>query len=106
MLSLIIFFPLVSAVVLALIPASGPNLARWFWVAVTTIEVGLAVWLWAGYSASAGGLAYEQQVPWIPTVRSSYHVGLDGLSLPLVVLTNIVFLADRKSTRLNSSHPV
>ncbi|MEH6822215.1 MAG: NADH-quinone oxidoreductase subunit M, partial [Dietzia psychralcaliphila] len=93
MLSLIIFLPLVAALVVALTPGASPSVARWGWIAVTTAEVGLAVWLWAGYSASAGGLAYEQQVPWIPTVRSSYHVGLDGLSLPLVVLTNIVFLA-------------
>ncbi|CCQ14499.1 proton-translocating NADH-quinone oxidoreductase,chain M [Rhodococcus sp. AW25M09] len=93
MLSLIIFLPLVAALIVALTSATGPSVARWSWVAVTAAEVGLAVWLWAGYSASAGGLAYEQQVPWIPTVRSSYHVGLDGLSLPLVVLTNIVFLA-------------
>ncbi|MGB3771149.1 MAG: NADH-quinone oxidoreductase subunit M [Rhodococcus sp. (in: high G+C Gram-positive bacteria)] len=93
MLSLIIFLPLVAALVVALTPAMGPSVARWSWVVVTAAEVGLAVWLWAGYSASAGGLAYEQQVPWIPTVRSSYHVGLDGLSLPLVVMTNIVFLA-------------
>src|SRR5699024_505038 len=35
----------------------------------------------------------EQQVPWIPGVNSSYHVGVDGLSLPLVAMTTIVFLA-------------
>lgn len=93
MLSLIIFLPLVAALVVALTPGASPSVARWGWITVTTAEVGLAVWLWAGYPASAGSLAYEQQVPWIPTVRSSYHVGLDGLSLPLVVLTNIVFLA-------------
>jgi NADH-quinone oxidoreductase subunit M len=40
-----------------------------------------------------GGFAYERQLQWIPSVNSSYHVGLDGLSLPLVILTTGLFFA-------------
>ena len=50
--------------------------------------------LWAAYDAPASGeLAFEEQARWIPGVGSSYHVGVDGLSLPLVVMTTVVFLA-------------
>ncbi len=38
-------------------------------------------------------LAFEQQVTWIPGIGASYHVGLDGLSLALVVMTTVVFVA-------------
>src|SRR5699024_4939240 len=38
-------------------------------------------------------LAFEEQVPWIPGVNSSYHIGVDGLSLPLLAMTAVVFLA-------------
>ena len=38
-------------------------------------------------------LAFDEQVPWIPGVNSSYHVGVDGLSLPLVIMTAVLFLA-------------
>jgi NADH-quinone oxidoreductase subunit M len=38
-------------------------------------------------------LAFEEQVPWIPGVGTSYHVGVDGLSLPLLALTAVIFLA-------------
>src|SRR5699024_11078659 len=38
-------------------------------------------------------LVFEEQVAWIPNAGVSYHVGLDGLSLPLVALTAVLFLA-------------
>src|SRR5699024_9435315 len=50
--------------------------------------------LWAGYEdPGPNALAFEEQVPWIPGVNSSYHIGVDGLSLPLLAMTAVVFLA-------------
>ena len=93
MLSLTVFFPLAAALVLA-IPRLGDALARWWWVAASLVETLLVTNLWWGYRTPAsGGLAYEERVAWIPGVNSSYHVGLDGLSLPLVAMTSVVFLA-------------
>ncbi len=61
---------------------------------VSIVELALVGVVWAGFDAPAdGSLAFEQQVPWIPGVGSSYHVGVDGLSLPLVALTAVVFAA-------------
>lgn len=93
MVSVVVFLPVVVALVLAGMPSLRDMVARGTWVAVTVIEVGLAAWMWAAESAPPGGLAFEQKVAWIPGVHSSYHVGVDGLSLPLVVLTNVLFLA-------------
>ena len=94
MLSLIVFLPLVVAAVLAAVPAIGPAAARWAWVAVSVVELLLVGVLWAGYEdPGPNGLAFEEQVPWIPGVNSSYHVGVDGLSLPLLAMTAVVFLA-------------
>ena len=93
LLSVVVFLPLLAAVV-PLLPGVGVPLARWWWVGVSALEVALVVGLWASYDAPApGSLAFEQRVPWIPGVDSSYHVGLDGLSLPLVAMTCVVFLA-------------
>ncbi|HEX6517824.1 MAG TPA: NADH-quinone oxidoreductase subunit M [Nocardioidaceae bacterium] len=94
MLSLIVFLPLLVALVLLVMPALGDRVARWVFVATTLVELGLVGVLWAGYTAPAAGrLADEQQVPWIPGVGTSYHVGVDGLSLPLVAMTAVVFAA-------------
>lgn len=94
MLSLIVFLPLVAAAVLAAVPVIGPAAARWAWIGVSVVELTLIGVLWAGYEdPGANGLAFEEQVPWIPGVDSSYHVGVDGLSLPLLAMTAVIFLA-------------
>ncbi|RBY78652.1 NADH-quinone oxidoreductase subunit M [Blastococcus sp. TF02-09] len=93
MLSLIVFLPLAAAAVLALVRLPD-GAARWAWLALTVADlvlVGVAV---AAYETPPdGGLALEQRARWIPSVGSSYHVGVDGLSLPLVVLTAVLFAA-------------
>ena len=94
MLSIIVFLPLAAAVVLAALPQLGDRVARWSWVAVSLVELALVGVVWARYETPAlGTLAFEEQVAWIPGVGSSYHVGVDGLSLPLVALTVVVFAA-------------
>ena len=94
MLSLIVFLPLAAALALISVPRLGDTAARWAWVAVTAIDLALVVAVWIAYeSPTAGGLAFEEQVPWIPGVNSSYHVGVDGLSLPLIAMTAVIFLA-------------
>ena len=94
MLSLIVFLPLAAALVLVALPRLGDGAARWTWVGVTAADLALVVAVWAAYDTPrAGALAFAEQVPWIPGVNSSYHVGVDGLSLPLVAMTAVIFLA-------------
>jgi NADH-quinone oxidoreductase subunit M len=93
-LSLIVFLPLAAAVVLAAARRLPDAAARWAWLAVTAVDLALVAVVWASYDTPpAGALAFEQRVPWIPGVSSSYHVGVDGLSLPLIALTALVFTA-------------
>ncbi|MBM7509703.1 complex I subunit 4 family protein [Nocardioides salarius] len=93
MLSVLVLLPLLAAAAL-LVPAVPDRWARWAFVGVTTLEVVLAAVLWARFEdPGPGALAFEQQVQWIPGLGASYHVGLDGLSLALVLMTTVVFAA-------------
>ncbi len=93
MLSLIIFLPLVVAVVLVATPRLPDAVSRAIWVSAAAVDLALVGAVWAAYDPAASGLAFEEQVPWIPGVGTSYHVGVDGLSLPLLALTAVIFLA-------------
>ena len=94
MLSLIVFLPLAAALALLALPRLGDTAARWAWVAVAAADLALVVAAWLRYDTpTAGRLAFEEQVEWIPGVNSSYHLGVDGLSLPLVAMTAVIFLA-------------
>ena len=91
------FLPLAASVPLVVAPRSFPGRsATWWWVGASAVELALSVGLWLGYDAGPGllrGIGYEERARWIPSVGSSYHVGVDGLSLPLVVLTTVLFFA-------------
>ncbi|MBF6289945.1 hypothetical protein [Nocardia cyriacigeorgica] len=96
MLSILVFLPMVTAAVLLAVPRIGARVSRWTWLAVSAVDVVLVVLLWIGYRRTppvGGGFAFEERRSWIPTVGSSYHVGVDGFSLPLVALTTVLFLA-------------
>ncbi|GAA2025677.1 NuoM family protein [Terrabacter terrae] len=93
MLSLIVFLPLLSALVLAAVPLS-PRAVAWAWVGVGAVDLLLVALAWSRYTAPAAGqLAFDERLDWMPRIGSSYHVGVDGLSLPLVGMTALVFLA-------------
>jgi NADH-quinone oxidoreductase subunit M len=93
-LSLLVALPLLVAVPLAVLPRISGRVAGWVWLATSVAELVLVGGMWAAYEAPpVGALAFEEQVPWIPGVGSSYHVGVDGLSLPLLALTAVVFAA-------------
>jgi NADH-quinone oxidoreductase subunit M len=88
-LNLVIFLPL--AVALAL-PAVPRRAVPWAWIGVTVLDLALVIGMWAAHG-TGGGIAYETNVRWIPSVRAGYHVGVDGLSLPLLALTVVLFAA-------------
>jgi NADH-quinone oxidoreductase subunit M len=93
MLSLIVFLPLAAAAVLAAVPASArPRVFVWSWITIAAVDVALVVVAWIGYQTGSG-LGYEENLRWIPSAGVGYHVGVDGLSLPLVAMTAVLFLA-------------
>ncbi len=93
MLSVVVFLPVVVAAMLLAAPRVSDRLVRWAWIGATAADLALVVGLWLGYAAAPGGFAYEVNVRWIPSVSSGYHLGVDGLSLPLVAMTAVLFLA-------------
>jgi NADH-quinone oxidoreductase subunit M len=90
-LSVLVFAPL-SVGLLLLLPRVPDRAVCWTWVVVSAADLALVVGLWIGYDPAAG-IGYETNVRWIPTVSSGYHIGVDGLSLPLVAMTSALFLA-------------
>ena len=94
MLSLITFLPLAGAV-LALIAGYGDRegrrdaLVRWLSLVVSLATFALSILLWARFDASPGAPEFQfvEQRSWIPSFGISYHLGIDGISLLLIVLT-------------------
>ncbi|HQX75565.1 MAG TPA: NADH-quinone oxidoreductase subunit M [Thermoflexales bacterium] len=90
-LSIITFLPLVGMILVLLMPSSQTKLVQWGAVIFSLIPLALSVWLFADYASHQySGFQYQEQMTWFPQINASYHVGVDGISLPLVVLANFL----------------
>jgi len=88
--SLLTFLPLVGGLVVLCLRNSRKVLARWLALALCTLALALALLIWFRFDPSTTGLQFEQAHSWIPMLGVSYHVGVDGLGLLMVLLTAIV----------------
>ncbi|MXW42098.1 MAG: NADH-quinone oxidoreductase subunit M [Acidimicrobiia bacterium] len=90
-LSLIIFLPLLGAVVIALTAPARSVVFKPVAVATSAVTGALILWLMADFDKNDGGFQYTQLVEWVSSAGISWHVGVDGISLFLVVLTGVLF---------------
>lgn len=94
MLSIIVFLPVAAAVVLAAFRGIPVAAARWIWLVVAVLDLALLVVATAvALPLRPGQLALEERIAWAPGAGTSYHLGVDGLSLPLLLLTGVLFVA-------------
>jgi NADH-quinone oxidoreductase subunit M len=89
LLSTVVFLPAVGAVLLALLPASAAKGARNLALAIATLDFVVSIPLWTRF-VPAAGFQFGESVPWVPSFGISYSIGLDGLSLVLVLLTTLL----------------
>lgn len=88
--SLIVFTPLVAAIILILMPPERKTAIRVLSAVAAFITMALSIHLFFAYNQAQGGYQFTERTEWIPQLGISYFVGVDGLNLPLVVLTGIV----------------
>ena len=93
LLNLVIWLPAAGALLIALI-GRGQLLPRWIALIVSGVVLLLSLLLFGAYNVQAGDFQFQTSFRWIPTLNSNYWVGLDGVSLPLVLLNGLLsFLA-------------
>ena len=89
-LSLIIFLPLLGALGIAFLPSARPSLIRIAALGVSLVTFALSLTMLLGIRAQGGEFAFSEQLSWIPSFGITYHLGVDGLSGALVVLTTLL----------------
>ncbi len=89
-LTLLTFLPAVGAFILALVPAEKTNLIKQISLGVSLVVMLLSFVLYGMFDPAAVGMQFVVDVPWISSIGVSYHMGIDGISLLLIVLTAIL----------------
>jgi NADH-quinone oxidoreductase subunit M len=91
LLTVALFLPLLGAAVLLLIPAAADRLIKRAAVVLTGVSFAAAALVTAGFDFGAGGeIQYETTVTWIEAIGARYHLGIDGISVPLFFLTYLL----------------
>ncbi len=84
--TLLIFFPLVAALIVFI---AGQRMAPTIGIIATLIEFALGIFAYVNFDTAAGW-NYETVLPWISALNINYAVGMDGISLALVLLTTFL----------------
>lgn len=90
--SQIIFAPLVGALAVALVPRRLDRIVFLVGVLATAVTFGLTLQLFARFAPDVDGFQFTEIVPWIGSYGVTYFVGVDGISLVLVMLTGMLSL--------------
>jgi NADH-quinone oxidoreductase subunit M len=89
-LSLILFFPAVSAVVMLFLPRNEHKLLRWFALGASLVPFVLTLVLWTSFNPDKPGFQFQESYVWYEAIHSSLHIGVDGISLTMILLTTLL----------------
>jgi len=89
-LSTLIFLPLMGAMLLALMPGTNPRLIRQVTFGVAGLDFLISLLLYVNFASGTAQMQFVERVPWISDLGISYYLGLDGISLLLVLLTTLL----------------
>lgn len=105
LLSIATFLPIIGGLVLMALPGRSARTAHGVSIGATGLTLLITLAIWAR-GIQPGGFAQVEEIAWIPSIGAAYRLGLDGLSLPLVLLTGLLFLLSAiYSARLSERAP-
>jgi NADH-quinone oxidoreductase subunit M len=90
LLSLLVWLPIAAGVLLLLLGDRNAVVGRWLALAATLATFGLSVVLWDDFDSTTAAMQFLEQQPWIGAFNAWYALGVDGISMPLIVLTAFV----------------
>ncbi|HMA12838.1 MAG TPA: NADH-quinone oxidoreductase subunit M [Steroidobacteraceae bacterium] len=90
LLSLLIWLPIVGGILVMALGDKRLAAARWLALATSLVTLLLCVPLCQGFDGSTAAFQFQQNLPWIPAFNARYSLGVDGIALPLIILTAFI----------------
>ena len=89
-LTFLTFLPIVGALLLAFIPREEEGAIKQTALAIAVADFLFSILLWTNFDSTTHEMQFEYSVPWISSWGISYHVGIDGISLLLYIMTTFL----------------
>jgi NADH-quinone oxidoreductase subunit M len=90
LLSLLIWVPIVGGALVLAVGDKRLQIAKWLALGVALVTFALSIPLYLGFDGSTAQFQFLELRPWIPAFHSSYSLGVDGIALPLILLTTFM----------------
>jgi NADH-quinone oxidoreductase subunit M len=87
LLSLLIWLPILGGVSVILIGNDRSDTARWVSVAISVLIFVMSLSLYTGFDSTTHLMQFVEKTSWISQFDINYHIGVDGISMPLIILT-------------------
>jgi len=90
LLSLVIWLPIIGGIIVLMAGDKSPDGARRLALGVSILTFLASIPLWTGFDSSTHLMQFEEYIPWYEAYNVNYHLGVDGFSMPLIVLTTFI----------------
>ena len=90
LLTLILFTPTILGILILLLPSDEVNLTRWVAFLGSLIPFALSLVLWFNFDPALPGFQFQEHYIWYQAINASYHIGVDGISLTMILLTTLL----------------
>jgi NADH-quinone oxidoreductase subunit M len=87
LLSILIWLPILGGFAVLGLGNERAGAARWASLAVSLATLAFSIPLYAGFSNATANMQFVEHTAWIPAIHADYNIGVDGISMPLILLT-------------------
>src|SRR5262245_27940320 len=87
LLSTLIWLPIAAGVLALILGDSKISAVRWLALGASILTLLISLPLWSGFHTDTASMQFVEKLEWIPRFKAYYSLGVDGISMPLVVLT-------------------
>jgi len=90
LLSFLTWAPIAGGLLVLLLGEKGIRAGRWVALVTAIVVFGASIPLWTHFNPGTFELQFQEKMAWIPTLNSNYFLGVDGISMPLILLTTLI----------------
>ena len=89
-LSATIWLPILGGLLVLGSGDKAPNVSRWLALVISVLTFLVSLLLYTGFDVTTSAMQFEENIPWIEAFQVNYHLGIDGISMPLILLTTFI----------------
>ena len=89
-LSATIWLPILGGLLVLGSGDKAPNVSRWLALVISVLTFLVSLLLYSGFDVTTSAMQFEENIPWIEAFQINYHLGIDGISMPLILLTTFI----------------